>query len=169
LYGRNNYICFINLFTSATTSLGFICYLKQNLKYSYNSGKSYKSYSDTTLTSLPQLLRVQGKVKLSRYTPWRRLGERRYSSYSFMTSALDEGEWSASRTGGALLPGKGPPGTHWTGGWVGPKAGLDTEDRGKIYSKIYKVIFIDYRTVVLNDTTITNDEFGRNCKRPLPV
>jgi hypothetical protein len=52
---------------------------------------------------------------------------------------------------------------------VGPRAGLDTEDRGKIDSKIYKVIFIDYRTVVSNDTTITNDEFGRNCKRPLPV
>jgi hypothetical protein len=29
------------------------------------------------------------KVKLSRYTPWRHLGERRYSSYSFLTSALD--------------------------------------------------------------------------------
>jgi len=31
-----------------------------------------------------------------------------------------------------LPPGKGPPGTHWTGGWVGPRAGLDTEVRGKI-------------------------------------
>jgi hypothetical protein len=30
-------------------------------------------------------------------------GERRCSSYSFMTSALGGGEWSASR------PGKGPP------------------------------------------------------------
>jgi hypothetical protein len=30
------------------------------------------------------------KLKLSHYTPWRRLGERLYSSYSFMTSALDE-------------------------------------------------------------------------------
>jgi hypothetical protein len=36
-------------------------------------------------------------------------GERRYSSYSFSTSALDEGEWSASRPGRALPPGKGPP------------------------------------------------------------
>jgi hypothetical protein len=36
-------------------------------------------------------------------------GERRYSSYSFSTSALDGGEWSASRPGRALLPGKGPP------------------------------------------------------------
>jgi hypothetical protein len=36
-------------------------------------------------------------------------GERRYSSYSFTTSALDGGEWSASRPGRALAPGKGPP------------------------------------------------------------
>jgi hypothetical protein len=36
-------------------------------------------------------------------------GERMYSSHSFMTSALDEGEWSASRPGRALCPGKGPP------------------------------------------------------------
>jgi hypothetical protein len=34
-------------------------------------------------------------------------GERRYSSYSLLTSALDGGEWSASRSGRALLPGKG--------------------------------------------------------------
>jgi hypothetical protein len=36
-------------------------------------------------------------------------GERRCSPYSFMTSALDGGEWSASRPGRALPPGKGPP------------------------------------------------------------
>jgi hypothetical protein len=35
-------------------------------------------------------------------------GKKRYSSYSFMTSALDGGEWSASRPGSALPPGKGP-------------------------------------------------------------
>jgi hypothetical protein len=35
-------------------------------------------------------------------------------------------------------PGKGPPptGTNWTGGWVGPTAGLDTEARGKILSPL---------------------------------
>jgi hypothetical protein len=49
------------------------------------------------------------KSKQSRYTPWRRLRERMYSSYSFTTSALDGGEWSASRPGRALPPGKGPP------------------------------------------------------------
>jgi hypothetical protein len=35
--------------------------------------------------------------------------ERKYSSYSFLTSALDGGEWSASRPGRALPPGKDPP------------------------------------------------------------
>jgi hypothetical protein len=37
------------------------------------------------------------------------LGERRYSSYSFLTSALEGDEWSASRPGHALPPGKEPP------------------------------------------------------------
>jgi hypothetical protein len=46
--------------------------------------------------------------KLSHHTPWRRLGERMYSSYSFSTSALDGGEWSASRPNRALAPGKDP-------------------------------------------------------------
>jgi hypothetical protein len=36
-------------------------------------------------------------------------GERRYSSYSVLTSTLDGGEWSASRPGRALPPGKGLP------------------------------------------------------------
>jgi hypothetical protein len=36
-------------------------------------------------------------------------GETKYSSYSFSTSALDGGEWSASRPGRALSPRKGPP------------------------------------------------------------
>jgi hypothetical protein len=36
-------------------------------------------------------------------------GERMYSSYSFTASELDGSEWSASRSGCALPPGKGPP------------------------------------------------------------
>jgi hypothetical protein len=61
-------------------------------------------------------------------------GERRYSSYSFSTSALDGGEWSASRLGRAFTPGERTPGAHCTGGWVGLRAGLDTEAKGKILS-----------------------------------
>jgi hypothetical protein len=49
------------------------------------------------------------KVKQSHYTPQTHSRERRYSSYSFLTSALNGGEWSASRPGRALAPRKGPP------------------------------------------------------------
>jgi len=54
--------------------------------------------------------------------PWQ---EARPSNQSDGNSALDGGEWSASRPGRSLAPGKGPPGAHCTGGWVGPRAGLD--------------------------------------------
>jgi hypothetical protein len=37
------------------------------------------------------------------------LGDRRYSSYPFLTSVLEGGEWSASRPGRALPPDKEPP------------------------------------------------------------
>jgi hypothetical protein len=66
--------------------------------------------NNTDHSTLSELLTAcYTKLKLSQYTPRRRLGERRYSSYSFSTSALDGGEWSASRPSRALPPGKGPP------------------------------------------------------------
>jgi hypothetical protein len=43
----------------------------------------------------------------------------------FLTSALDGGEWSASRPGGFTLGGRAPS-THCTGGCVGPTADLIT-------------------------------------------
>jgi hypothetical protein len=41
-----------------------------------------------------------------------------------LTLALVGGEWSASP------PGEKAPGTHWIGGWVGPRAGLDDVVKG---------------------------------------
>jgi hypothetical protein len=35
--------------------------------------------------------------------------ERKYNSYSYLTSALGRGEWSAARPSRALPSGKGPP------------------------------------------------------------
>jgi hypothetical protein len=46
----------------------------------------------------------------------------------FLSSALVRGEWSASLPG-RFTPKERPPGTHWIGGWVGPRTGLD--DVGK--------------------------------------
>jgi hypothetical protein len=42
----------------------------------------------------------------------------------FLTSALAGGEWSASRPCRST-PEEIAPGTHWIGGWVGPRADLD--------------------------------------------
>jgi hypothetical protein len=79
-------------------------------------------------------------LRQSHYTPWRRRGKRSYSStHSFLTSVLDGSEWSASRPGPHFAPGERTPCTHWTGSWVGPRAGLDTEARGKILLSLWRV------------------------------
>jgi hypothetical protein len=61
------------------------------------------------------------------------LGEWKYSSTHSLTSALDGGEWSASRPG-RFIPRERIPGTHWIGGWVGPRAVLDAVVKRKIPS-----------------------------------
>jgi hypothetical protein len=48
-----------------------------------------------------------------------------------LTSALDGGMWSASCPG-RFTPEKKASGTHWIGGWVGPRASLDTVEKRKI-------------------------------------
>jgi hypothetical protein len=53
--------------------------------------------------------------------------------HAFLTSALDGGEWSASRPG-RFTHREGTPGTHWIGGWVGPRAVLDAVVKRKISS-----------------------------------
>jgi hypothetical protein len=48
----------------------------------------------------------------------------------FLTSALVGGEWSVSRPSHFTSGGKAS-GTHWMGGWVGPRAGLDDVEKRK--------------------------------------
>jgi hypothetical protein len=50
-----------------------------------------------------------------------------------LTSTLDGGEWSASCPG-SLTPRERFRGTHWTGGWVDPRAVLDAVVKRKIPS-----------------------------------
>jgi hypothetical protein len=57
-------------------------------------------------------------------------GEWRCSRITFLTLALDRGEWSASHPG-HFTPEEGAPSTHWIGGWVGPRASLDTVKKRK--------------------------------------
>jgi hypothetical protein len=77
-----------------------------------------------------------------------------YSSYSFTTSALDRGEWSESRPGRAFTPGERTPGTHCTGGWVGPIE--DTEVRGKtLFASAGDWTSITRSSSPLSDTILT--------------
>jgi hypothetical protein len=46
--------------------------------------------------------------------------------HEFLVSALDVGEWTASRPG-CFIPGKEAPGTHWRGDWVGRLDATDKE------------------------------------------
>jgi hypothetical protein len=65
--------------------------------------------SSLSASSFTRSLTIRSKkLKLLHYTPRRCHGWRRYSSYSFSTSALDGGEWSASPPGRNLVPGKRP-------------------------------------------------------------
>jgi hypothetical protein len=49
----------------------------------------------------------------------------------FLNSALVGGEWSASRPGRSS-PREIAPGTHWTGGSVGPRIGMNGMEGRKI-------------------------------------
>jgi hypothetical protein len=61
-------------------------------------------------------------------------GEEVYSSYSFLTSALHGGWVVIVTPRPRFTPGERTPCTHWIGGWVGPRAGLDAGARRKISS-----------------------------------
>jgi hypothetical protein len=52
------------------------------------------------------------------------------------------------RAGRALVPGEEPPGILWTGGWVGPRAGLDIE---ALAYRLFRVSNLD-RPVVQPET-----------------
>jgi hypothetical protein len=85
---------------------------------------------DAELEAAPRRVRKQ-KIKLCRYSSCRRQRERVYSFYSFLTSAPD-GVSSQIHTPTGFSPRETTPGTHWLGGWLDLRAGLDTEARGKI-------------------------------------
>jgi hypothetical protein len=94
----------------------------------------------TTTTTTTTTIIIRVKVKLSLCFSLNRvprhegvLGECRYSSTHSLTPGLDGGQLSASRPG-RFTPKERAPGTHWIGGWVGPRAVMDTVVKRKIPS-----------------------------------
>jgi hypothetical protein len=77
-------------------------------------------------------------------------GERRYSCYSFLISALEGGEWSASRPGRALPPGKEPPvPTVQEAGWAPEPVCSQTLSRPDMQSKLHTVRVLQKLIVAL--------------------
>jgi len=68
-------------------------------------------------------MKVKAKFKWSFYRPGVAQSVGRGILYSSMTALLGGGKWSAARHSRTLPREK--RGTHFTGGWVGSKAGLD--------------------------------------------
>jgi hypothetical protein len=72
------------------------------------------------------------KLKLSHYTPRRRLGVEEVQLLLILDLGTKWG-WVVSVTlRPRFIPEERTPATHCTGGWVNPRAGLDTEVRGNI-------------------------------------
>jgi hypothetical protein len=56
----------------------------------------------------------------------------RLIKHIFLTSVLAGGDWSASRSG-RFTSEERAPGSHWIGGWVDPRAGLDDLENENSY------------------------------------
>jgi hypothetical protein len=74
---------------------------------------------------------------MPRYSPCGAKRERKYSSYSFLTSAI-RGVNGQHYALAALYPRESTSGIHWIGGWVGVRTGLDTQARGKIFCPCWR-------------------------------
>jgi hypothetical protein len=84
--------------------------LKSHIIKSYSQDSKTYTYIETCALNKHHAMKA--------YLGWR------YSSTHSLTSALDRGEWSASRPC-RFTPRESAPGTHWRGGWVGPRVVLD--------------------------------------------
>jgi hypothetical protein len=90
--------------------------------------------------------------------------------HAFISSALDGGEWSASRPG-RFTPREKAPDTHWIGGWVGPRGGLDAVMKRKILSpcrdsspSIIQPVAQRYATELYRLTELPRDDLNRKYK-----
>jgi hypothetical protein len=83
--------------------------------------------------STPKSTKVKLSLSLVKHhamkTYWRSGGIARRN----LISALDGDEWSVSRPG-RFTPRERSPDTHWIGGWMSPRAGLDAVETRKIPS-----------------------------------
>jgi hypothetical protein len=71
-------------------------------------------------------------VKVSSYTPWRRLGWEEVQLLLILNLSTRWGWVVSIMPQPRSTPRERTPGTHCTGSWAGPRASLDAKARGKI-------------------------------------
>jgi hypothetical protein len=96
------------------------------------------------------------------------LGEWMYSCTHSLTSALDGGEWSASRPG-RFTPRERASGTHWIGGWVGPRAVLDAVVKRKLCSSPFTMIIMCTAYISGVSSVCTDGAVNRGPHQQRPV
>jgi len=96
-----------------------VCEKRHKLNTSFTSSfpylqmKALYGHISLEMNSLQQMTELCSmEVKLSPSMPWRPIGEVEGRLHSFLTSALDGGEWSNSRPGPRFTAGKNPGGTQ---------------------------------------------------------
>jgi hypothetical protein len=102
---------------------------------------------------LSRHVRTSNKAKSSRYSHADDKRERNYSSYSFLTSAL-EGVSDQRRAPVPFTPGERTPGTHCIRGWVGLRAGLDTEAKTGARTLVVQHVVRNYTDCATPDRVI---------------
>jgi hypothetical protein len=89
-----------------------------------------------TLTHLKKEVKVniQMSVCLTKHHTMKTYGQVEVQFHTFLTLALDGGEWSDSCTS-HFNPRERAPDTHWIVGWVGPRASLDAMEKEPKFKK----------------------------------
>ena len=88
------------------------------------NGSVAKNVERSAMTQLLQPLKKKGKNRETCLSPF---SAGTHQLHLFLTSSLDGDEWSTSHP--CPFNPRRNPGTHWLGGWVGPRAGLDIQRR----------------------------------------
>jgi hypothetical protein len=126
------------------------------------------------------MLQCTKKLKLSHYMPWRRLEGEEVQLLLNIDLSTRWGWGVSIMPWPSFSPGEKTPGSHCTGEWVGPRAGLHTEARKKSFhlcwgSNLDRPVvqslarhYTDWANLALSMYTIRCNSLTHNCYNPQP-
>jgi hypothetical protein len=115
--------------TAQRRFLNRILYVNLNVSWTANE-ELKRTLKYVTMAYYGSKNKVELSLCWTKYHAMKTCGVVEVYIHAFLTSELDWGEWSSSRSG-FFTPGGRAPGIHRTGGWVGPRGELDTMAKRK--------------------------------------